>query len=93
MSDEAAEFLLSLDVKSKNICKKNLKKLDSPYPERGIGDKEKLVVMGEEVYRLHIGRTYTAFIIAGLLFNAWQLTRRKLKHIKESCLYTQILTE
>lgn len=35
---------------------------------------------------------YLAFTIAGLLFNAWQLTRSKLKHI-ESYLYKQILIE
>ena len=63
LSDEATDFLRSLDNKSKNICKKNLTKLSQPYPGRGIGDKEKLVVAGEEVYRLHIGRTFTAFYI------------------------------
>ena len=63
LSDESLDFLSSLDVKSKNICKKNLEKLKSPYPGRSIGDKEKLVVAGEAVYRLHIGRTYTAFYI------------------------------
>jgi len=36
---------------------------DDPYPRPGAGsgDKEKLVVDGEEIYRLHIGRTHTAF--------------------------------
>lgn len=63
LSDEALDFLFSIDSKSRNICKKNLMKLSSPYPGRGIGDKEKLVVAGEVVYRLHIGRTYTAFYI------------------------------
>ena len=61
LSDDAFEVLQSLDKKSKNICKKNLEKLSQPYPGRG--DKERLVVAGEEVYRLHIGRTYTAFYI------------------------------
>ena len=63
LADQVTGFLDSLDEKGKNICKKNLEKLESPYPGRGIGDKEKLVVDGEEVYRLHIGRTYTAFYI------------------------------
>lgn len=36
---------------------------------------------------------YFAFVIAGLLFNAWQITRKKLRHIKESYLYKQILIE
>lgn len=35
---------------------------------------------------------YFAFAIAGLLFNAWQLTRSKLKHI-ESYPYKQVLIE
>lgn len=58
------DFINSLDEKSERICKDNLKKLvDDPYPRpgSGSGDKEKLMVDGEEVYRLHIGRTFTAF--------------------------------
>jgi mRNA-degrading endonuclease RelE of RelBE toxin-antitoxin system len=59
---DAIDFVESLDEKSERICKENLKKLaDQPYPGRGKGDKEKLVVDGETVYRLHIGRTFTAF--------------------------------
>lgn len=65
LSEEAVEFLQSLDLKSRNICKKNLEKLENPYPGRGSGDKEKLVVAGEIIYRLHIGRTYTAFYVIG----------------------------
>ena len=63
LSDGTIDFLQSLDTKSLNICKKNLQKLFRPYPGRGIGDKERLVVGGEDVYRLHIGRTYTAFYV------------------------------
>ena len=63
LSDTAAEFLRSLNEKSKTICKKNLEKLSSPYPGKGIGDKEKIVVAGVEMFRLHIGRTYTVFYI------------------------------
>lgn len=57
-------FLEALDAKSRRVCVENLKKLaQGPYPGRGAGDKERLVVRGEEVYRLHIGRTFTAFYI------------------------------
>ena len=63
VSDDVQGFLQSLDGKSKDVCKKNLAKLATPYPGRGIGDKERLVVDGEEIYRLHIGRTYTAFYV------------------------------
>ncbi len=60
---DAREFLSSLDDKSQRICKENLLKLeDDPYPrpDSGTGDKEKIVFEGDEVYRLHIGRSYTA---------------------------------
>lgn len=63
LSDQVISVLKSLDDKSEGICRKNLEKLELPYPGRGGGDKEKLVVSGEEMYRLHIGRTYTAFYI------------------------------
>ncbi len=63
LSDEVKDFLSTLDEKSERICRKNLKKLSNPYPGRGIGDKEKLTVQGEEMYRLHIGRTFTAFYV------------------------------
>ncbi len=61
LTKEAATFVRSLDKKSRRICQKNLSKLKHPYPSRGIGDKEKLPVRGKQRYRLHIGRTYTAF--------------------------------
>jgi len=63
LSDSVVEVLHIIDKKSVRICKRNLKKLQHPYPGRGPGDKEKIVVDGEEVYRLHIGRTYTAFYV------------------------------
>ncbi|MFP4045643.1 MAG: type II toxin-antitoxin system RelE family toxin [Candidatus Aenigmatarchaeota archaeon] len=64
LSEDADDFLSSVDAKSQRICKNNLKKLKSdPYPGRGSGDKEKIIVEGEEVYRLHIGRSYTAFYV------------------------------
>lgn len=59
---DALDFVESLDDKSERICKDNLEKLqENPYPGRGKGDKEAIVVDGEEVYRLHVGRTFTAF--------------------------------
>ena len=60
----AVEYLRALDEKSRRICKDNLRKLEEdPYPGRGRGDKERLSVDGEEIYRLHIGRTHTAFYV------------------------------
>lgn len=61
LAPEAADFLRSLDEKSRRICRDNLRKLQHPYPGRGVGDKERLPVRGEKRYRLHIGRTWTAF--------------------------------
>jgi mRNA-degrading endonuclease RelE of RelBE toxin-antitoxin system len=64
LAEGAREYVGSLDEKSVRIVKENLRKLaDDPYPRpgSGSGDKEKLVVDGEELYRLHIGRTHTAF--------------------------------
>ena len=66
LSDEAREYYGSLSEKSQRIVKENLEKLeDEPYPrpDAGSGDREKVVVDGEEVYRLHIGRTHTAFYV------------------------------
>lgn len=62
IEQDALNFINNLDGKSERICKDNLKKLaDDPYPGSGKGDKERLVVEGTETYRLHIGRTFTAF--------------------------------
>ena len=61
---DAREYVSVLDEKSTRIVKENLRKLaNDPYPrpESGAGDKEKVIVDGEEIYRLHIGRTHTAF--------------------------------
>lgn len=61
---QVVRFLGILDGKSRRICKDNIKKLaKGPYPGRGQGDKERLIVRGEELYRMHISRTYTAFYI------------------------------
>lgn len=64
LGDVARDYLNSLDEKSQRIVKENLKKLaEEPYPKPGAsqGDREKLTIEGEELYRLHIGRTHTAF--------------------------------
>jgi mRNA-degrading endonuclease RelE of RelBE toxin-antitoxin system len=59
---KALEYINSLPEKGQRIVKENLKKLgESPYPGTGKGDKEKLTHRGETLYRLHIGRTFTAF--------------------------------
>lgn len=52
------EFFEQLDEKSERIVRDNLAKLTEPHPGRGKGDKERLT---EKDYRLHIGRTWTAF--------------------------------
>lgn len=41
----------------------------------------------------NFGLRFFVFVIAGLLFNAWQMTRQKLKHIKESYIYKYVLLE
>lgn len=59
---EALEYVNSLPEKSRRIVKENLKKLgEGPYPGTDKGDKEKLTLKGETLYRMHIGRTFTAF--------------------------------
>lgn len=63
VSDDVRDFLDLVDEKSRRICRSNLQKLAHPYPGRGPGDKERLVVAGQEVYRLHVGRRYTAFYV------------------------------
>ena len=64
VGEQVSEFLQALEDKSRRICVQNLKKLaKGPYPGRGPGDKERLFVRGEEIYRIHISRTYTAFYV------------------------------
>lgn len=59
VTKEVQNFIQNLDKKSKRICKNNLKKLENhPRPGRGKGDKEKL---SDGRYRIHIGRSFTAF--------------------------------
>ena len=64
LAETAREYVAALDEKSTRIVKENLRQLaEEPYPRPGAGsgDREKLTVDGEEIYRLHIGRTHTAF--------------------------------
>lgn len=61
VSQDIRELLESLDDKSERILRENLEKLAEPYPGEGQGDKERITWRGQEVYRLHIGRTWTAF--------------------------------
>ncbi len=64
VAEEVRDFLNGLDEKSERIVRDKLKKLvDNPYPGSGKGDKEKLNIEGETLYRLHIGRSFTAFYI------------------------------
>ena len=61
VSPEVNDLLDDLDEKSARIVRENLGKLTDPYPGEGQGDKERITWRGQEVYRLHIGRTWTAF--------------------------------
>lgn len=64
---KSAEFLNDLDDKSRRIITARLSMLkDDPFPGKG-GDKELLKAPkgrhDEHVYRLHIGRSFTAFYV------------------------------
>lgn len=64
LGEQPREFLDTADAKTERVVRDNLKHLaDDPYPRPGSGggDREKLPVDGREMYRLHIGRSYTAF--------------------------------
>lgn len=63
LGDQPREYLAELDEKSRRIVRENLRNLtDEPYPrpDAGSGDREKITFEGEELYRMHIGRTHTA---------------------------------
>lgn len=63
LGDQPREFLADADEKTERIVKEHLRSLaDEPYPRPGAGrgDREQLPVDGEELYRMHISRTYTA---------------------------------
>jgi mRNA-degrading endonuclease RelE of RelBE toxin-antitoxin system len=61
VAEDVRSFLQRLDEKSKRILTDTLSKLEEPYPGRGKGDKEQITWKGQSVYRLHIGRSWTAF--------------------------------
>lgn len=64
LGDQPREYVEPVDEDSRRIVKNNLVHLeDDPYPRpaSGRGDVEQLTVDGEEIYRMHIGRTHTAF--------------------------------
>jgi mRNA interferase RelE/StbE len=59
---DAIEFVNSLPDKPRRIIESHLKTLETdPFPGKG-GDKELLKLRpGIKIYRLHIGRSFTAF--------------------------------
>ena len=61
VSQEVRELLDALDEKSQRIVGEDLEKLAEPHPGEGQGDEERITWRGQVVYRLHIGRTWTAF--------------------------------
>ncbi len=62
IEQEQVDKINSFDEKSRRITKEKLGSLkENPYPGKR-GDKEKLCLKdGFVLYRLHIGRTWTAF--------------------------------
>lgn len=63
LGDQPREFLADADEKTERIVRDNLGELaDDPYPRPGAGrgDREKLPIDGRVMYRMHIGRSYTA---------------------------------
>jgi mRNA-degrading endonuclease RelE of RelBE toxin-antitoxin system len=61
---DAAAFINRQNVKTRRIIHAHLKLLeDDPFPGKG-GDKELLNTRpGVKIYRLHIGRTFTAIYV------------------------------
>jgi len=58
---EADAFLENLTEKSNRIIRDHIQRLKKdPYPGHG-GDKERVHTEKEEIYRLHVGRSYTVF--------------------------------
>jgi hypothetical protein len=62
VSKGALEFINALPSKSQRIVMEKCRALaDDPFP--GQGDREALSLRGhEDIYRLHISRSYTAFL-------------------------------
>lgn len=65
LSPESQDYLESVDEKSERIIKDNLGVLkEEPHPRpnrKAKGDVEKVTMNGQEIYRMHISRTHTAF--------------------------------
>jgi mRNA interferase RelE/StbE len=61
---DAAAFINTQNEKTRRIIRSHLKSLeDDPFPGKG-GDKELLNTRpGVKIYRLHIGRSYTAMYV------------------------------
>ena len=61
---DAVAFINAQNEKSRRIITSHLKSLvDDPYPGKG-GDKELLNLRpGMKIYRLHIGRSFTAIYV------------------------------
>ena len=58
----AKRFFDELSAKSRKIVEKHIRTLiESPYPDEGRGDKKILKFKSREVYRMHVGRSYTIF--------------------------------
>jgi mRNA interferase RelE/StbE len=61
ISKKARKFLNDLPEKSLRIIKNKIEILyENPFPGTD-GDKEKLNLSGYDLYRMHIGRTFTIF--------------------------------
>jgi mRNA-degrading endonuclease RelE of RelBE toxin-antitoxin system len=63
VAEQLRAFLENADDKIERIVRDHLSDLETdPYPRPGSGrgDRERLPVDGREMYRLHIGRSYTA---------------------------------
>lgn len=64
LAEQPREFLVGTDAKTERIVRDTLEGLaEDPYLRHGSGrgDWEKITVDGGKMYRLHVGRTYTAF--------------------------------
>jgi mRNA-degrading endonuclease RelE of RelBE toxin-antitoxin system len=58
----AEKFFDELPAKSRKILEEHIKVLiEFPYAGKGRGDKKKLKLKSKEIYRMHIGRSYTMF--------------------------------
>jgi len=58
----AKRFFDDLPAKSRKIVEEHIRALaESPYPGKGKGDKKMLKLKSKEVYRMHVGRSYTIF--------------------------------